>query len=87
VVGCKHVKIDNLNRERGNITAPAVPASTVASTPIFRDAAVTVTGGTVTTISVDGVSLGVTSGTVIVPSGKTITLTYSSAPSWVWTLL
>lgn len=87
VTGCANVRIINENRTRGNITAPSVPATTVASTPIFKDAAVTITGGTVTVIAVDGVATGLTSGTVIVPTGKTITLTYSSAPTWKWWLL
>lgn len=73
---------------RGSVTAPAVPATTVALTnPFWKHAAVTVTGGTVTVIAVDGTASGLTSGTVIVPSGKTITLTYSVAPSWKWVLL
>lgn len=72
----------------GPVTAPSVPATTVALQNTFwRDAAVTVTGGTVTEIAVAGTATGLTSGTVIVPSGKTITLTYSAAPSWVWILL
>lgn len=73
---------------RGSVTAPAVPATTVALVnPFWKHAAVTVTGGTVTVIAVDGVATGLTSGTVIVPSGKTITLTYSVAPAWKWVLL
>ncbi|HUC21032.1 MAG TPA: hypothetical protein VMR98_06110, partial [Candidatus Polarisedimenticolaceae bacterium] len=61
--------------------------SGVPSAPIFRDAAVVITAGTVSVIAVDGAVTGLTSGTVIVPSGKTITLTYSAAPTWTWTLL
>jgi hypothetical protein len=49
---------------------------------------VVVTGGTVSDVSVDGVTQYAATGcTVVVPSGKAITLTYSSAPSWTWTLL
>jgi len=86
VVGAAHIKVENLYRARGAISAPAVPASTVAATPIFRDAAVTISGGTVTAITVDGTAAGVTSGTVVVPCGKTIALTYSVAPTWRWVL-
>lgn len=76
------------DRHPGAFTAPAVPASTVAfRSPAWRDAAVTITGGTVTAIAVDGQTLGVTSGTVFVPTGRNITLTYSVAPTWAWTLL
>lgn len=69
-------------------TPPSIPATTVAlQNPFWRDCAVTVTGGTVTAIAVGGTATGLTSGTVVVPSGKTITLTYSSAPTWVWIAL
>lgn len=87
VTGCANVKIENVNRARGNIAAPAVPASTVAATAIFRDAMVVVIGGTVTAITVDGVATGLTSGAVLVPCGKTIAITYSSVPTWKWWLL
>lgn len=87
VTGCKHVKIENANLNRGTITAPAVPASTVATTPIFRDAMVVVTAGTVTAITVDGVATGLITGSVIVPAGKSIALTYTVAPTWKWWLL
>jgi hypothetical protein len=87
VNGATNVRIINLARRTGNITPPAVPLSTVAATKIYRDAAVTVSGGTVTAITVDGVNTGQTSGTVLVPSGRSITLTYSAPPTWVWTIL
>lgn len=70
------------------ISLPAVPASTTPLTnPYYRDMAVAVAGGTVTDIAIDGQATGLTSGMVIVPSGKTITLTYSVAPTWTWTAL
>ena len=73
--------------DAGYITPPAVPATTVTYTNAFdSDAAVTVSGGTVTVIAVDGHATGITSGTVIVPVGKTIAITYSVAPSWNWVL-
>lgn len=88
VTGAGNLRIIDDSRLRGAVTAPGVPASAVGhQNTLWRDAAVTVTGGTVTGIAVDGATTGLTSGTVIVPSGKTITLTYSAAPSWVWTLL
>ena len=76
-----------MHRKPGALTAPALPATGVAGTPIARDAAVTISGGTVTAIAIDGQTLGVTSGTVYVPAGKTIAVTYSAAPAWKWTLL
>lgn len=85
--GGAHVRINSLNQSRGSVTAPTLPATTVAHRNIFgRDAWVTVAGGTVTGIAVDGVPTGLTSGQVIVPNGRTITLTYSSAPTWAWWL-
>jgi hypothetical protein len=87
VTGAKNLEIITPTA-RGARVAPSVPATTSAFTnPFWRHCAVTVAGGTVTGIAVDGQTLGVTSGTVIVPSGKTITLTYSSAPTWKWTAL
>ncbi len=91
VTGCQHVKIIDNIRRPGAVTGGdvvAVPASTVAlKNPYWRDAAVYVSGGTVSAIAVDGTTVGTTSGMVLVPTGKTITLTYSSAPTWVWSLL
>lgn len=64
---------------------PAVPGTGVAqysnsSQPVI----VTVTGGTVTVIAVNGVTTGLTTGAIYVPTGGTITLTYSVAPTWAW---
>lgn len=88
VTGCGNLRIVNVNRPRGRMASPpAVPLTTVATTPIFRDAAVTVIGGTVTAINVDGGATGVTTGTVIVPSGKTVAWAGSVAPTWTWVLL
>lgn len=87
-VTAANLRVVNLDVFSGAQTAPSVPATTVAlQNPFWRDSAVTITGGTVTVIAVAGQTLGVTSGTVFVPSGKTITLTYSVAPTWKWTAL
>jgi hypothetical protein len=68
-----------------NVTAPAVPASGV---PVFNNnnqaVIVTVTGGTVTAIAVNGVTTGATTGPITVPAFGWITLTYSVAPTWAW---
>lgn len=83
-----NVRVIYIDGTSGNAAAPAMPASTVAlRNPTWRDCAVTITGGTVTAITVDGVATGLTSGTVIVPSGRKIAITYSVAPTWVWTKL
>lgn len=68
-------------------TTPAVPASGTAVTNTSpMPASVVVSGGTVTDVVVNGVSVGTGDGTYTVPSGQSITLTYSAAPTWTWTL-
>lgn len=70
---------------KGVLGPPAVPATTVAYTNAYGvDATVHITGGTVTVIAIGGTTTGLTSGSFRVPSGSTITLTYSVAPTWVW---
>lgn len=70
----------------GGATTPAVPATTVAAAnPSSTLATVVVTGGTVTNVAVNGVSVGTGDGTYTVPPGGTIALTYSVAPTWTWT--
>lgn len=68
-------------------TTPSVPAST---TPVTNTsslpATVVVSGGTVSNVVVNGVSVGTGDGTFTVPPGQAITLTYSVAPTWTWTL-
>jgi hypothetical protein len=67
--------------------APAVPATTVAQqNTAWRDATVYVNGTLTGNTQVDGHTLGVAATVVRVPAGHTITLTYSSAPTWVWVL-
>ncbi len=67
------------------LVAPSVPASTVqTANNTGQPVAVTVTGGTVTVISVSGVASGLISGTVIVPAGGNIAITYSVVPTWTW---
>jgi hypothetical protein len=71
----------------GGFTTPAVPASgtpAVNTSPL--PATVVVTGGTVSNVVVNGVSVGSGDGTYAVPSGQPVTLTYSAAPTWTWTL-
>jgi len=89
VIGGSHMKVVNVDQSVGAIAAPAVPASTTTlQNPFWRDAAITITGGTVTDITVDGTTqLTATPGTIYLPSGRSITITYSVAPSWSWILL
>jgi hypothetical protein len=67
------------------LVAPAVPATTVQQVNnTGLPVAVTVTGGTVTVIAVSGVTSGLTAGTVIIPAGGNIAITFSAAPTWTW---
>ena len=64
-------------------TAMTLAATTVASlnpNPVAQS--VTITGGTVTVIAVNGVVTGQTTGTFTVPAGGSITVTYSAAPAF-----
>jgi hypothetical protein len=46
---------------------------------------VALTGGTTTVIAVGGTTVATTTpANVVVPAGSTIAVTYSAAPSWVW---
>ena len=85
------IKVVYLDQAPGAVTAPTMLASTTAfRNPFWRDAAVQVANGaaTVTDIKVDGSSVLSGPGMVIVPTGKSITVTYSGGtPTWAWTLL
>lgn len=74
--------------DQGNgFTTPAVPASTtpVTNTSLLP-ASVVITGGTLTNVSVNGVTAGTGDGAYTVPAGQTIAVTYTVAPTWTWTL-
>lgn len=73
----------------GNVASPpAVPATnTPLQNTLRRPAFVTITGGVVTAVKIDGVTQGnLIAGTFVVPAGIAISITYTGAPSWVWTL-
>jgi len=69
----------------GSTSTPGFPAS---NAPVTNTNAwsvfVTITGGTLTNVLVNGVSAGTTAGTYVVPAGQTIAVTYSVAPTWAW---
>lgn len=68
------------------VTPPAVPASGTPQTNNNPyDVVVTLAGGTVTAVVVNGITLATaTGGSFVVPATKSITLTYSAAPTWTW---
>jgi hypothetical protein len=69
------------------VVTPAVPSSTTAVTngnplPVL----VTITGGTVSLVTVSGATVATSSpASAVVPSGGTVAVTYSAAPAWAWT--
>jgi hypothetical protein len=69
------------------VAAPAVPLTTVPVTNSTGTVvAVTITGGTLTFVYVNAVQAGTTAGTYLVPVAGTISITFSSAPTWAWAL-
>lgn len=70
----------------GTTNAPGVPGSGTPLVSTFNwNVFVTVIGGTVSNVVINGVSVGTGDGTYILPALGTITLTYSAAPTWTWT--
>lgn len=64
---------------------PAVPASTVAvqNTNLYP-VLITISGGAVTGVTINGASVGNGDGTYLLEPGLPIFITYTSAPTWVW---
>lgn len=75
--GGTRIKIVDLSVDVGGVASPTVPATGVASTPVFRDVDYYVTAGALTSLSIDGVAVG-TPTHFRVPAGKTFTPAYSS---------
>lgn len=69
-----------------NPPTPVVPATGVAEVNANACAVnVSISGGTVTAIKVNGTATGLVAGNFVVPSGGSVEITYSAAPTWVWT--
>jgi hypothetical protein len=67
------------------VAQPAVPASAAAAQNVNAfPVQVVITGGTATVTSVNGVTVGTGDGTYTVPAYGSISVTYSVAPTWVW---
>jgi hypothetical protein len=69
----------------GTATAPSFPTTT---TPVSNTygvpVVVTISGGTVTNVSVNGSTAGTADGTYILPYLGTIAVTYTGSPTWTW---
>lgn len=73
------------------VASPAVPLSGSPSTNLVANTtgtvvAVTITAGTLTFVYVNGVQVGTTAATYLVPIAGTISITFSVAPTWAWAL-
>jgi hypothetical protein len=75
----------SLFENAGTVATPGVPASNtpVVSTYSFP-VLVTITGGTMTNVTINGVTVGTGAGTYVLPAFGTIQMTYSAAPTWAW---
>jgi hypothetical protein len=64
---------------------PSVPASTVAQQNVNTyPVQVVISAGTITAVVVNGITVGSAAGTYTVPAFGSISITYSVAPTWVW---
>jgi hypothetical protein len=69
----------------GAATPPMIPSATSVINPSPLTASVVISGGTISNVIVNGVSVGTGPGTYPVPSGQFISIVYTVAPTWVWT--
>lgn len=67
-------------------SAPAFPLTTVPYVSTFYvPVLVTISGGTVTNVSVNSSTVGTGDGSYLLPALGTITVTYTGSPTWTWT--
>lgn len=75
---------DNFGYNPIGYSTPVVPASGSTIQSSRADALVYVTGGSNVSISINGTSTGLGSGAFLVPYNGSLTITYTSAPTWNW---
>lgn len=69
------------------VVTPAVPGSAAAiQNPYPFAVTVVISGGTATATTINGQLVGPGDGTYIVPAAGSISVTYSVAPTWAWSL-
>ena len=67
------------------VTTPSMPASGTAVTSTYNlFVPVTISGGTITQVLINGAQAGTGAGTYLLPPLATIAIVYSSLPSWSW---
>jgi hypothetical protein len=72
------------NTSQSLVAAPVVPASSFfINSPYPFPVQVTLSGGNVTDVTVDGIDLGVVSQFWVASNGQ-VTLTYTAPPTWTW---
>lgn len=70
------------------VSTPSVPSSAVAQVSTYNfPVLVTITGGTMTNVTVNGSTVGTGAGTYLLPASGSITMTYTVAPTWAWVLV
>jgi hypothetical protein len=83
--GTISIVANNYGNRTAKDTAPSVPASGTAQTNLrHKNVDVYIIGGTVSAVAVNGTALPSIPTPVSLTPGDTITLTYSSAPTWEW---
>lgn len=68
------------------ISTPSVPASgSTVSNITGKKVLVTFWGGSpISQVTVNGFGIGIATGSVVVPHGQTVGLTYTGSPTWLW---
>jgi hypothetical protein len=70
----------------GGLSTPSFPLTTVAvPNPSGLPVTVVISSGTVTLVTVNGVTVGTGDGTYTLPAGALIAVTYTGSPTWTWT--
>jgi hypothetical protein len=83
--GVNYVTAGTSHRFQANLSAPPIPQSNnPLKNPFGFDTTVYVAHGTVTAVSINGTSTGLTNGMFRVPRDATITVTYKAPPTWTW---
>jgi hypothetical protein len=68
--------------------APGVPGSNTPLVSTYNwSVLVQIIGGTMTNVSINGVTVGTGAGVYVLPPLGTIQMTYSVAPTWAWTVI
>lgn len=67
------------------VSTPGVPLTTVPLvSTVNQPVQVTITGGTMTNVTINGSTVGTGAGTYTLPALGTIVMTYTVAPTWNW---